>query len=247
MANATKPPDYDAYLKSLKNFPTSGNIPEGAQKYGPVSHGGQVPFTSLFSPEGDYLPSHGSKIAPILYRHQTYNTLRDYITRQFDQTRDFQRQAQDETRRGFGQARRELSRAGEDTRRNLLEREQGLFGHVSQRMASSGLGNTTVMGNLQRGVAADTSRRLQELDNEIARSYSSLALGESAAIVDSLNSIASTFIPQSELMRAVLGDQVADRLGQVRAAAAVTQADAYAYANGSSGQWWNLVQTLAAR
>lgn len=97
--------------------------------------------------------------------------------RGFQQQEALTRQATAQQLAGYDAAKREASRLGRTSKRAALDRETQQLGRVSQGLANSGLGSTTVGANLQRGVSSDTTRNLSSIDEGLASIYGDLALG----------------------------------------------------------------------
>jgi hypothetical protein len=62
-----------------------------------------------------------------------------------------------------------LTSAQTDINRALRERENAMQGSLSQSLANSGLGSTSIGANAQRAVAGDTSRQLSDLMSQLAQ------------------------------------------------------------------------------
>lgn len=77
--------------------------------------------------------------------------------------------------RGFDVARSEAGRLAGASRRQALDTETRMAGQLGSQLQASGLGNTSIGANLQRGLAADTSRRLQDIDAGLAGLYGDIA------------------------------------------------------------------------
>jgi hypothetical protein len=91
------------------------------------------------------------------------------------------RQATKQQLGGYDAARREADRMGRSSRQSALDRESQLGARASQGLASSGLGSTTMGANLQRGIASDTNRQLQGINEGLAGMFGDLALGRAGA------------------------------------------------------------------
>lgn len=66
------------------------------------------------------------------------------------------------------QSRGEIEKVGRAGRQNILEREEQTGANVRQTLTSRGLGNSTVLANAERGIAFDTNRAINELNEQIA-------------------------------------------------------------------------------
>ncbi len=94
---------------------------------------------------------------------------------------------EDRLKQALGQhdvARAEAGRVGRASKQQALDREQQLMGQLSSGLASSGLSNTTGGLNARRGVAADTTRRLQDVDSMLGQLFSNLAIQKGGAFGD---------------------------------------------------------------
>lgn len=82
---------------------------------------------------------------------------------------------------GYDAAKREAERLGQSSRQSVLDRETQLGARASQGLASRGLGSTTMGANLQRGIASDTNRQLQGINEGLSGVFGDLALGRAGA------------------------------------------------------------------
>lgn len=82
---------------------------------------------------------------------------------------------------GYDAAKREAERLGQSSRQGVLDRETQLGARASQGLASRGLGSTTIGANLQRGIASDTNRQLQGINEGLGGMFADLALGRAGA------------------------------------------------------------------
>jgi len=87
------------------------------------------------------------------------------------------RQATQQQLHGYDVARQEGTRLGRGSKRRAIEREQQLGGQLSQNLQNRGLSSTTTGGNLQRGLAGDTTRQLSDIDEGLSGFFGDLALG----------------------------------------------------------------------
>lgn len=126
---------------------------------------------------------------------------------------------------GYDTARSEAGRLGRAGKQGALDRGQQMEARVSQGLQNRGLGSTTVGANLSRGVAADTSRSMQSIDEGLAGLYGDLALGRAgaeAAGSDQLSALAGQrgdVMSQLAQMRILKGGQ----LGNIQAPLGSTQ------------------------
>jgi len=91
------------------------------------------------------------------------------------------RQATGQQLSGYDAAKREADRLGQASRQSALDREGQLGASASQGLASRGLGSTTIGANLQRGIASDTNRQLQGINEGLAPMFADLAMGRAGA------------------------------------------------------------------
>jgi hypothetical protein len=106
---------------------------------------------------------------------------------------------------GFGEAKSELGRVGRGSRQSILDRETALGGNLRQQFVDSGFadpGNTQNI-NLQRGLAADTNRRLTELDSSLAGLFSDLATRRAGAEAGARGNLASFFGQQGQIQQGI--------------------------------------------
>lgn len=80
---------------------------------------------------------------------------------------------------GYDAAKREAQRLGQSSKQGLLDRESQLGATLSQGLTNRGLGSTTVGGNIQRGISADTQRGMMGINEGLAEMFGQLALGRS--------------------------------------------------------------------
>lgn len=95
--------------------------------------------------------------------------------------------------KGYEAGKAQASRLGEASRRQTLDREQQGMGEVSAGLAQSGLWNTSTKANLQRGVQAQTSRELQDIDQMLAGVFSDLEVGKGLAQAQVQGGLAGLF------------------------------------------------------
>src|SRR5688572_15586292 len=78
---------------------------------------------------------------------------------------------------GFELAKKAAQQAAQGSKRQLHEREQQLGGRLSQGLTNRGLGSTSVGANMNRGLAADTSRQFSGIDEALGQYFGNLAMG----------------------------------------------------------------------
>jgi hypothetical protein len=91
-----------------------------------------------------------------------------------NQGQNWLQQALEAIQGGYGDASKSIAAGGRASKRQALDRETQLMGGVNQGMTNRGLGNTSLLGNAQRGVAGDTTRRLQEIDQSVNQAMAGL-------------------------------------------------------------------------
>lgn len=74
---------------------------------------------------------------------------------------------------------------------NALNTQQ--LGQTQQGLIDSGLGNTTAGANATRGVYADTARRLNEINGNLASTMSGLQIGKAGAVAGQRAKLAGMF------------------------------------------------------
>jgi hypothetical protein len=94
---------------------------------------------------------------------------------------------------GFDKARGEVSRMGYSSKRSVLDREQQQLGRGAQSLTQRGLGNSSVLGSLNRGVQSGTDRSLAAIDEALAGMQSQLLAGKGQAVGGALGNQASAF------------------------------------------------------
>ena len=122
------------------------------------------------------------------------------------------RKATGEQLAGYDTARKEASRLGRTSRQSALDRERQLGASLSQGLTSRGLGSTTVGGNLQRGIASDTTRELSSINEGLAGLFGDLAIGRGGVQAGGTQALAGLAGQRADLMSSlgqmgVLGGQ----------------------------------------
>ncbi len=95
--------------------------------------------------------------------------------RQWAQMQQQMARTQRRARKHFDIAESKLKGVGESARLRATQQGEQLGALAEQDLISRGLGNTTVRTNVQRGVASDTERSQQGVDEMIARLQSNLS------------------------------------------------------------------------
>ena len=110
------------------------------------------------------------------------------------------RQATAQQLAGFDAAKAEAGRMGRASKQSALDREQQLGASLTQNLQNRGLGSLTTGGNLQRGLAADTSRQFAGINESLAGMLGELAMGRAGAEAQGTANIANIAGQQSDLM-----------------------------------------------
>lgn len=114
---------------------------------------------------------------------------------------------------GFRNARANAERSGDAAKRSARDAGQQATSSAAQSLVNRGLGNTTVLESANRGIAADTSRRVQEIDSTLAGVYAGLDTQEAAAKASVLGDQANFELGLSQLFGGTLTDRVSFRSG----------------------------------
>jgi len=117
-------------------------------------------------------------------------------------------------REGFDTARGDLNRAGRGTEQFIHDNQAQMGSAIQQQMVSSGMQNTTMLGNSFRGVASDADRRMTELNSTLAGMFADLDVKEGAALAANTGQTAAAQI-QAHLASKMLLQQGAISLGGV--------------------------------
>lgn len=78
---------------------------------------------------------------------------------------------------GYDTARKETERMGQASKQQAMDSETRNTAALSQSLADRGLGSTTTGANLQRGLASDTNRSIQGINQGLAGMFGNLAMG----------------------------------------------------------------------
>ena len=104
---------------------------------------------------------------------------------------------------GYDTARKEAGRLGRGDKRRILEREQQLEAKISQDLTNRGLGSivggSQGRANLQRGLAGDSSRQFQDIDEGLAGIYGDLTLGRAGTEAQGTADLSSIAGQQADL------------------------------------------------
>lgn len=76
--------------------------------------------------------------------------------------------AQD-VQQGYGQALNELNAGSAGAQQSIYNNQQRGLGSITSNLTNRGLGNTTAIGNAQRGIYSDTSQQLGTLADQMAQ------------------------------------------------------------------------------
>lgn len=121
------------------------------------------------------------------------DTRTETVTGDFDQMAEILASRLGVAQEGFGRARQELSRTADASRTQAYDLHKQTMADATQRAISSGRYNTSFLDNAQRGIAADTSRRLQEIDSRLAGLQADLSTREAGVQTGLLGDLANMF------------------------------------------------------
>ena len=100
----------------------------------------------------------------------------------FDRRDRFKRESLAQIKKGYNRAEGHLAGAGRQARQNARAQGRQQTAGMQQSMADRGLYNTTVMDNAARGISADTSRVLNEINASVGQMRSQLELDRTQAM-----------------------------------------------------------------
>lgn len=100
----------------------------------------------------------------------------------FDTRDRFKRESMANIQSGYRNAKRDIRHAGTAAKREARAAGTQAQAASQQSMASRGLYNTTVMDNATRGISADTSRAIQDIQLSLGQMRSQLELDRTEAI-----------------------------------------------------------------
>jgi hypothetical protein len=129
----------------------------------------------------------------------------------FQQQDALSRQATSQRVGGFDKARGEAQRLGRSSKQDVSDRGARAGARASQNLQNRGLGSTTRGAAVQRGVAADTSRGIANVNQGLAGTYGNLAMGKGQAQaagtqqLAGINNQRSAFQDQLQQMRQLGG------------------------------------------
>lgn len=101
--------------------------------------------------------------------------------RYFAEASQYLKQAKQGVTQGYERARAEASRTAGAARRGAKERGQQTGAAIQQNLTDRGLYSTTAFDNAQRGVSADVTRQLQDIDSQFAALQADLFRGQGVA------------------------------------------------------------------
>jgi hypothetical protein len=96
------------------------------------------------------------------------------------------REMQPIIREQFARARGDIGRGFGAERQRVADTERRLQGRLSQDLANRGLGNATVLQNLQSGLAAQSLRGQQSITDQQSRALAQTRIGESDQLMRAL-------------------------------------------------------------
>lgn len=151
---------------------------------------------------GGFLSGRGAKKAKRKAQKRfkrALDTTQSIQGRGLQQQEALSRQATQQRLSGYDAAKRETERMGRASKQQALDSETQLTGRLSQGLQNRGLGSTTVGSNLQRGIAADTSRQFQGINEGLAQAFGNLAMGRSGVEAEGTRDLAGIAGQQSDL------------------------------------------------
>lgn len=212
-------PAYDQYLKELREAPhgyyTPGlynpglterefnyfDVPGLAAQspYGSPAEvtqyaGGGPRSSAYFGPSGIQYETLDKGTRDIHRILDQTNLQRLYTDQSYDRFRGALGEQLGEVDRGFAEAFGYADKQGGLARRRTLDRETQLASEISARSGGRGYAEDY----MRRGLAADTSLQLAQIDEGIARMYSDLALGRTGARTNVLGSLAQSYLGQAD-------------------------------------------------
>lgn len=125
---------------------------------------------------------------------------------QFARAQGEQKKALGAIKTGFGAARANTGQVFRQARVGAQELGQQGLAASQQGMVDRGLYNTTVFDNAQRGVNADITRSLAEIDAAYAQGIAGLDVGEGQAVAGVHQGMAGLYQNQSAQSTALSGD-----------------------------------------
>ena len=116
---------------------------------------------------------------------------------------------------GYDKALGEVANSGYSAKQSVLSREQQNLGTMNQGLTNAGLGSTSVMQNLQRGVYSDTNRNLAQVDEMLANMRSGLQAQKAQAQAGQYGALAGLFQNQNQA-NVGLGSSLINTIGSVQ-------------------------------
>lgn len=132
-----------------------------------------------------------------------YNLQRLFTDQAFAQARSGLQEQLETVRSGFGEATAALDRQGGAARRRALEREQ----QISAEMQARTGGRSYAYDYMRRGLAADTTRALADIEESLGSLYSGLALQRTGMELGVLGNISTSYLQQAETYQDLLAQQ----------------------------------------
>lgn len=120
-----------------------------------------------------------------------YRNAQQNAAQQLDQTGQQFSNVIGDVDRGYAAAGSELASAGDTARRDILTREAQNLGAANRSARTRGIGNTTILDNLRRGVQSDTNRELTGLYGNLAGQRSALAERRGTAVAGARGNLAN--------------------------------------------------------
>jgi hypothetical protein len=177
--------------------PAAGTLPQDPNLFsGPR-------FSSFFGPTGVPYSELSSGDRSFMRITDAYNLQRLFTDEAFGQYRAGLGQQQERIQQGFDEAQAHLQTAGRSARRTALEREQQLSSEMSARTG----GRTYAYDYMRRGLAADTTRTLADIEESLGQLYSGLALQRTGAESGVLGLQASSYLQHADTYQDLLAQQ----------------------------------------
>jgi len=99
---------------------------------------------------------------------------------------------------GYERARKQAHRTGQSYKRGATDRAKRLTGSIESDAITRGIGSTNVVANLRRGVASDTERRIQEIDDRLAQVLSGIEERATGAQYRAISDLSQFFFNRSQ-------------------------------------------------
>lgn len=209
MANGVKPPS-GITDKERETFATDpfysqyfgGRSPAAATQAEGADFGGPR-FSAFFNPSGY---PYSSLSSGEVVRHQIidqFNLQRGLTDAAYSQARAGMGDQLGRVGAGFEEARGYLSTAGNAARRRALEREQQVGAQFEARAGGRGYAADFAL----RGLAADTTRALVDIDQQIAQMFSGLAIQQTGIESGIMGALSSSYLDQASTYQSLLTQQ----------------------------------------